>query len=107
MYHSSSTIFIINISVPVESSPRNLFTCARAFYPENKSIPFSSTSPHTYNQYDRKFRHADSKISVLNMSSTHAVRFTSLALRPSLTTAYRTQGQVARPAANFQACQYY
>lgn len=40
------------------------------------------------------------------MSSTRVLRLTSLVSRPSLTTAYRAQVQVARPVALFQARHY-
>lgn len=40
------------------------------------------------------------------MSSIRALRLTSLASRPSLSTAYRAQAQAARPATLFQARHY-
>lgn len=40
------------------------------------------------------------------MSSTRALRLTSLASRPSLSATYRAQAQVARPAALFQTRNY-
>lgn len=40
------------------------------------------------------------------MSSTRALRFTYMATRRGLSTAYRAQVQAARPAAVFQARQY-
>lgn len=40
------------------------------------------------------------------MSSTRALRLTSLASRPSLSITYRAQAQVARPASLFQARHY-
>lgn len=40
------------------------------------------------------------------MSSARALRLTCLASRPSLSTAYRAQAKVARPAALFQTRHY-
>ena len=95
---SHSVYFLIHTaSFPSERFLATSITCASVSSPQ-------TTHPNQLGLF--LYTPAIVSLSTLKMSSARTLRLTSTALRPSLSTAYRAQAQVARPAALFQPRHY-